>query len=135
MALNAPVSPARHRRTTAASSASWWTYTAGSEKLAGASSSGRRRADVIVRDGTMSSGLEEGPITARGMIWALRFTFNTSNGVHVLAVAGRLAGANAADFEATLEDAALKAGRRLIVDLSGADYLSSSALAVLEAAA
>jgi anti-anti-sigma factor len=69
------------------------------------------------------------------MIWALRFTFNKSNGVHVLGVAGRLAGTNAAEFEAALEDAALEAGRRLIVDLSGADYLSSNALAVLEAVA
>jgi anti-anti-sigma factor len=69
------------------------------------------------------------------MIWALGFTFNKSNGVHVLEVAGRLAGTNAAEFEAALEAAALAAGSRLIVDFSGADYLSSNALAVLEAAA
>src|SRR4029079_8226776 len=120
MALNAPVSPSRHRRTRAVSSASWWTYTAPSEKLAGASASGPRRADVIVREGTMAAGLEQGPAAARSMIWALGFTFNKSNGVHVLEVAGRLAGTNAAEFEAALEAAALAAGRWLNGRLSRA---------------
>jgi len=83
----------------------------------------------------MAAGREQGPAAARSMIWALGFTFNKSNGVHVLEVAGRLAGTNAAEFEAALEAAALAARSRLIVDFSGADYLSSNALAVLEAAA
>ena len=83
----------------------------------------------------MESGLEQGSSAGRSMTWALRVTFNKSNGVCVLGVAGRLSGSNAAEFEAALEDAALKAERRLIVDLSGADYLSSAGLIVLDAAA
>ena len=83
----------------------------------------------------MESGLEQGSIEARSMTWALRVTFNKLNGVHVVGVAGRLSGSNSAELEAALEDAALKAERRLVVDLSGVDYLSSGGLIVLQAAA
>jgi anti-anti-sigma factor len=83
----------------------------------------------------MESGLEQGSSAARSMTWALRVAFKKSNGVHVLGVAGRLSGSNAAEFEAALEDAARKAERRLVVDLSGSDYLSSRGLIVIETAA
>jgi anti-anti-sigma factor len=65
------------------------------------------------------------------MTWDLRFTFNNSNGTCVLNVAGRLSGANARELEAALSDAARKARHRLVVDLSGVDYLSSGGLTAL----
>jgi anti-anti-sigma factor len=69
------------------------------------------------------------------MTWDLRFTSNNSNGVCVLNVAGRVSGANAPDLKAALEGAARKARHRLVVDLSGVDYLSSGGLTAIAGAA
>ncbi len=83
----------------------------------------------------MGSRREQGSVAARSMTWDLRFTFNNSNGVGVLNVAGRPGGANAPELEAALEEATRKAGHRLVVDLSGVDYVSSGGLTALAAAA
>jgi anti-anti-sigma factor len=69
------------------------------------------------------------------MTWDLRFTANNSAGICVLSVAGRVGGANAPDLKAALDDAAEKAGHRLVVDFSGVDYLSSGGLTALSGAA
>jgi anti-sigma B factor antagonist len=69
------------------------------------------------------------------MTWDLRFTSNNSNGICVLNLAGRLGGANAPALETALETAIRKAGHRLVVDLSGVDYLSSGGLKALAGAA
>jgi anti-anti-sigma factor len=79
----------------------------------------------------MGSRREQSSVAARSMTWDLRFTSNNSNGICVLNVAGRVGAANAPDLEAALEDAARKARHRLVVELSGVDYLSSGGLTAL----
>lgn len=83
----------------------------------------------------MGSRREQSSVAARSMTWDLRFTSNNPKGICVLNVAGRVGGANAPDLEAALEEAAGKAGHRLVVDLSGVDYLSSGGLTALAGAA
>jgi anti-anti-sigma factor len=67
--------------------------------------------------------------------WPLRLTHIQSDGIAVVEVAGRIGHAAAATFSEELTQASRQAGNQLILDLGGVDYVSSSGLRVLGAAA
>jgi anti-anti-sigma factor len=67
--------------------------------------------------------------------WPLRLTHSQSDGIAVLEVAGRIGHAASATFSEALTHASRQAGNQLILDLGGVDYVSSSGLGVLGAAA
>jgi len=72
------------------------------------------------------------------MTWDLRTVANNLGNLQILAVAGRISGANADAFGAALDEAIAAAERGhgpLTVDLSGVDYISSGGLRVLRNAA
>lgn len=67
----------------------------------------------------------------RGLTWRVRIVEEQSGGIRVLIVAGRLGSRAAGD----LADVINRQGSRLIVDLSGVDYISSAGLNLLDGAA
>ena len=67
--------------------------------------------------------------------WPLRIAADRRNGVILLALAGRLGAASAARFEAAVADAVGGGNSRLVIDLTGVDYVSSAGLNALAAAA
>lgn len=67
--------------------------------------------------------------------WPLRVTQSQSDDILVLEVAGRIGQAASAAFGDALAQASRRAGNRLILDMAGVDYVSSSGLEVLRAAA
>jgi anti-anti-sigma factor len=74
---------------------------------------------------------QAGPSSSR-LRWSVHVETYESATAHVVSVAGRLGSATAADLERIL-DRSLTAGHiRLLLDLSGVDYLSSMGLAVME---
>jgi anti-anti-sigma factor len=74
---------------------------------------------------------QAGPSSSR-LRWSVHVETYELGAVHVVYVAGRLGSATAADLERTL-DRSLTAGHvRLLLDLSGVDYLSSPGLAAME---
>ena len=66
--------------------------------------------------------------------WPLRISEERSDGVLVLALAGRLSAASAAGFGAAVAEALARREVRLVVDLGGVDYVSSAGLRALAAA-
>ena len=67
--------------------------------------------------------------------WPLRLTHRQSDGIAIVEVAGRIGHAASATFSEALTQASRQAGNQLILDLAGVDYVSSSGLRVLGAAA
>jgi anti-anti-sigma factor len=67
--------------------------------------------------------------------WPLRVTESQSDHVLVLEVAGRIGHAASAGFGDALAAASRRAGGLLVLDMAGVDYVSSSGLQVLGAAA
>lgn len=73
------------------------------------------------------------PMATRRAIWRPTVQVTHTDGLVVLTVAGRLgeAGAAAPSLRASLAEG-LAAGRGVVVDLSGVDYLSSPGITLLE---
>jgi anti-sigma B factor antagonist len=69
------------------------------------------------------------------LIWRLRIVEERIHGVLVLGVAGRLGAAAAGLFDAAVADAIGRGSVRLVVDLSGVDYISSRGLHTLATSA
>jgi stage II sporulation protein AA (anti-sigma F factor antagonist) len=67
--------------------------------------------------------------------WPLGIVEEESGGVLVLTLAGRLGAGSAASFEAAVAEAVGRGEARLVVDLTGVDYISSAGLQALSAAA
>ena len=67
--------------------------------------------------------------------WPIRVTERQADDVLVLEVAGRIGHAASAGFADTLAAASRRAGGLLVLDMAGVDYVSSSGLQVLGAAA
>ena len=69
-----------------------------------------------------------------GLKWRLQIGEHRRDGVLVLALAGRIGHRAAADLGSRLERAIAAGDRRLVLDFSGVDYLSSPGALALDAA-
>jgi len=67
--------------------------------------------------------------------WPLRIVEEPRDGVLVLTLAGRLGAESAVRLEASVADAVGRGKARLVIDLTGVDYVSSAGLRVLGEAA
>ncbi len=67
--------------------------------------------------------------------WPLRIVEEPRDGVLVLTLTGRLGVESAVKLEATVADAVGRGDARLVIDLTGVDYVSSAGLRVLGDAA
>jgi anti-anti-sigma factor len=67
--------------------------------------------------------------------WALHIVEERRDDVLVLTLAGRLSAASAVRLEAAVAEAAGRGDVRLVIDLTGVDYLSSAGLRALAEAA
>jgi anti-anti-sigma factor len=67
--------------------------------------------------------------------WSLQITTSERSGVHLLVLTGRLGSTTAESLREALDRPGFGANSRVLVDLSGVDYLSSAGLQVLERAA
>lgn len=68
-------------------------------------------------------------------LWALNITHERHDGIVALAVNGRLGTASSEAFVDAISQEIRAAGVRLLVDLSGVDYVSSAGLGALQAIA
>jgi stage II sporulation protein AA (anti-sigma F factor antagonist) len=71
----------------------------------------------------------------RRLIWSLAIDRRDLLHAHVVAASGRLGAASAVALATALNDALAAGHRRLLLDCSGLDYVSSAGLAVIEHAA
>ncbi len=111
------MSPSRHRRTAARSSSSWSKYTGFPEKLVSLSTE-------------LSQLAEKSPQSAE-TTWFLTITEQAVDDCLVIAVAGRI-GAAAAPRVAEALRGAGRRGSRIVLELSGVDYISSPGVAAIE---
>ena len=68
----------------------------------------------------------------RGLAWSLAIARETLPEGLVVFVTGRLGSPTSARLAGALDEIVLAGHRRLLIDLSGVDYLSSAGLAVIE---
>ena len=71
----------------------------------------------------------------RRRLWRLHTITSIEHGVPVLFVEGRLGHQAAAELERSLLEATSKEVAKIVIDLSGVDYLSSAALKVFQSIA
>lgn len=64
--------------------------------------------------------------------WPLRVTQDRRDGILVISLTGRISHASAGLFRRTLDEAIQRGAAHLVIDLGGVDYLSSSALPILQ---
>ena len=67
--------------------------------------------------------------------WSLQIATSECSGVHLLALTGRLGSTTAEALRDVLDRPGFGGNSRVLVDLSGVDYVSSAGLHVLERAA
>ena len=67
--------------------------------------------------------------------WSLHIATSERSGVHLLVLTGRLGSTTAESLREALDRPGFGANSRVLVDLSGVDYVSSAGLQVLERAA
>jgi len=67
--------------------------------------------------------------------WSLQIATSERSGVHLLVLTGRLGSTTAESLREALDRPGFGANSRVLVDLSGVDYVSSAGLQVLERAA
>ena len=75
------------------------------------------------------------PRDANQPIWSLEIVRQPRDGASVFTVTGRLGTAASAIFLKTFKQAVLEGQRRLVIDLSGVDYISGAGLRAFDAVA
>ena len=73
--------------------------------------------------------------TRSARLWTLEIARDNRDGVRILVVSGRLGVAGASDLAAALKEELASGQARILIDLSGVDYMSSAGLVTLQQAA
>jgi len=81
----------------------------------------------------MPSSSATGGTPASRLVWPLTIARSDHEGVAVFVVSGRLGTLSSGEFIETLAGAVAAGEHRIVVDLSGVDYLSSAGLLALHA--